>query len=104
MHTTILLGLLPNVTNVTQYAPIKAFAGNWFLLIGGALLLILAFVVFYLLKQLVANAIAGIIALLVLVYIFGIPIPLTPFIILVCVLGGLGGVGAVLIATFLGWI
>ncbi len=84
--------------------PIKCFQGNWGLLIGAAVLVVAAFVVFYILKQIVVNAILGIVALLVIVYLLGVPIPLNPLVILISVLGGLGGVAAVLIATYFGWL
>jgi hypothetical protein len=83
---------------------IKALQGNLGLVAGGIALLIVAFLIFYILKNFIANMIFGIVALLVIVYAFGVPIPLTPLVILVSVLGGLGGVGALLIATYLGWL
>jgi VIT1/CCC1 family predicted Fe2+/Mn2+ transporter len=94
---------LENVTGAAQQG-VQALIGNWGMLVGALILIAGAFVLMYVFKQLVANAIAGIIALLVIVYILGIPIPLTPLIMLVSVLGGLGGVGAVFIASFLGWL
>lgn len=84
-------------------AGLEAFAGNWQLLLGALLLIIVAFLVIYLLKQVIANAIIGIIALLIIKFVFKVPIPLTPLVILVTVLGGGGGVGALLIATYFGW-
>jgi uncharacterized membrane protein len=112
MIDSIILAL-PNISNASGVIgnatgaviePIKQFAGNWALLVGAAVLIVAAFVIFTLFKQVIANAILGIIALLVLVFVFGVPIPLSPLVILVSVLGGLGGVGAVLIATFFGWL
>ena len=94
---------LGNVTGAVGQG-IQSFAGNWSLLVGAAVLIVAAFVVIYVLKEVIANAIAGIVALLVIVYIFGVNIPLNALTILVSVLGGLGGVGALLIATFFGWI
>jgi len=82
---------------------LEAFVGNWQLLIGALLLIIVAFLAIYLLKQVIANAIIGIIALLIIRFVLGIPIPLTPLVVLVTVLGGAGGVGALLIATYFGW-
>jgi NAD/NADP transhydrogenase beta subunit len=102
---TIALNLAENLENATGVGQgVQALAGNWSLLIGAAVMIVGAFLLLYLLKQLVANAIAGIIALIVIVYILGIPIPMTPLVILVSILGGLGGVGAVLLASFLGWL
>jgi NAD/NADP transhydrogenase beta subunit len=102
---TLALNLAENLENATGVGQgVQALTGNWSLLVGAAVMIVGAFLLLYLLKQLVANAIAGIIALIVIVYILGIPIPMTPLIILVSILGGLGGVGAVLLASFLGWL
>jgi hypothetical protein len=105
----IVADILPNISmpeNVTGTIGqgIQTLAGNWTLLVGALVLIVASFVIIYMLKELVANAIAGIIALIIIVYILGIPIPLTPLVMLVSVLGGLGGVGAVLIASFMGWL
>ncbi len=101
--------LLENASNVTEEAEkvgegINALAGNWELLVGAAVLLIAAIIVVALFREVIANAIIGIIALLILKYLLGIPIPLTPLVILVTVLGGGGGVSALLIATYFGWL
>jgi len=100
------LNLAENLENVTGTVGqgVQTLAGNWSLLIGAVVLIVGAFLLLYLLKQLIANAIAGIVALIVIVYILGIPISMTPLVILVSILGGLGGVGAVLLASFLGWL
>ncbi len=95
------LGLLGNYSEVITNAP---FSFKWELLIGAAILLIAAFIVLYVLKNVIANAIVGIIAFLIIKYLFGVPIPITGLTILVTVLGGLGGVAALLIAVFLGWL
>jgi len=99
----IALNLAENVTGAVGQG-VQSLVGNWTLLVGAIVLIVAAFFVIYILKQLIANAIAGIVALLVIVYVLGIQIPLTPLVLLVSVLGGLGGVGAVLIASFLGWL
>ena len=98
--------LAENATGVAEVAGegVQALAGNWALLVGAIVLIVGAFFVLYVLKQLVANAIAGIIALLIMKYLLGIPLPMTPLVILISILGGLAGVGAVLIASFLGWL
>jgi len=100
------LSFLGNYSNCTTWMsdPVKCIQGNWMLLIGAIILIIGAFVVLYLFKQIIANAIVGIIILLIIVYVLGVPIPLTPLVILVSVLGGMGGVGAILIATYFGWL
>jgi len=55
-------------------------------------------------KNIIANAIGGIIALLLAKFVFGIAIPLNVLTILVTILGGLGGVAALLIAAYFGWL
>lgn len=102
---TAALNFAENVENTTGIVGqgVQALAGNWSLLIGAVVMIVAAFLLIYLLKELVANAIAGIVALLIIVYVLGVQIPLTPLVLLISILGGLGGVGAVLLATFLGW-
>lgn len=98
--------IMERMMNATEEveAGIEAFAGHWQLLIGALVLIIATVLVVYLLKQIVANAVIGVIALLFVRFVLGIPIPLTPLVILVSVLGGGGGVGALLIATYFGWL
>ena len=105
-ESCLALGLLGNFTNCTTWMsdPVKCVQGNWLLIIGAIILIVGAFIILYLFKQIIANAIVGIIALLIIVYLIGVPIPLTPLVILVSILGGLGGVAAILIATFFGWL
>ncbi len=92
--------------NVTEKVEpgLEAFTGNWQLILGALLLIIVSFVIIYLLKNIVVNAIIGIITLLFVRFVLGIPIPLTPLVVLVSVLGGAGGVAALLIAVFFGWL
>lgn len=94
---------LGNVTEDVGEA-VSGLAGNYGLIIGAAILIIAAFIVIFMLKNLIVNAIVGIIALLVIKFLLGVPIPLTGLVILVAVLGGLGGVAAIMIAAFLGWL
>lgn len=101
--------LIGNASNVTERAEavgegLEALAGNWQLLVGAVILIVAAIILIAVLKQVIANAIIGIIALLLLKYLIGIPIPLTPLVILVSVLGGPGGVGAILISVYFGWL
>lgn len=100
----VLLNLTENATGIAQTIGerLQAFAGDWTILLGAVVLVVAAFFVLVVMKQVIANAICGIVALLVLIYIFNIPIPLTTLTILVTVLGGLGGVGALLLTMFLG--
>lgn len=83
---------------------IKCFTGNAGVILTGILLLVAAFVVLYVFRQFLANAILGIIALLVVVYVLGLPVPLSPLAVIVSVLGGLGGVAALVIASYFGWL
>lgn len=99
----LLLGNLSNVTGqITN--EVSSLVGNWGLIVGAAILIVGAFIVLYLLKNLIANAVVGIVALLILKFVIGLQIDLSPLVILISVLGGMGGVAAVLIATFLGWL
>ena len=84
--------------------PVKCFQGDPTIAVAAIVLIILAFMIFKLLKNLVINSIAGIAVLLLLVYFFNVPIPLNGLVILVSVFGGVGGVGALLIAMFMGWL
>ena len=96
------LTTLANATSIGE--TVGSMAGNWTLLIGAAVLIIATFIIIYLVKNLVANAIGGIIALLIAKYILGVAIPLNGLTILVTIFGGLGGVAALLIAMFFGWL
>lgn len=96
------LATLANISNVGE--TVTSVAGNWTYLIAGIVLLIAAFIVIYFVKNLVANAIGGIIALLVAKFIFGVAIPLNGLTIVVTIFGGLGGVAALFLAAFFGWI
>lgn len=107
--STLLLTLsivLQNTTNGNQTGPglASTLAGNWGLIVGAVILFIGAFIFLFVLKHIIANAIVGIFALLIIKFLLGVDIPLSPFVILVSVLGGLGGVAAVLIGGFLGWL
>lgn len=98
-----------NASNVTGGAEkvsesLKALTGNWEILVAAIALIIITILILVMFEDIIGNAILGIIALLILKYALGIPIPLTPLVILITVLGGMGGVGALLIATFFGWL
>lgn len=95
---------LGNVTAGVAGEALKALQGNFGLLIGGALLIIATFVIFHLFKNITANAIMGIVALLVVKFLIIPDFPLTPLTIIVSALGGLGGLGALLISLFFGWL
>jgi len=92
--------------NVTQEVGEKVsnLSGNWGLIIGAAVLIVAFFIVIFMLKNIIVNAIIGIIALLIIKFVLGVPIPLNGLVILVAILGGLGGVAAILLAGFFGWL
>lgn len=81
-----------------------SWAGKWELLVGAAILVILAYVLIRLVRNMLANSITGIVIFLILKYVFGIAIPTTLFTIIVIVLGGVGGLAAILIGMFFGWV
>ncbi|MEM0372445.1 MAG: hypothetical protein QXO69_01190 [archaeon] len=97
-----ILALDLNATNVGS--AVGSLAGRWELVVGAVILVIGAFVILYFLKNIIANAIVGFIALLAAKFIFGIAIPLNGVTILVTLLGGLGGVAALFLAYFFGWL
>ncbi|MEM4221923.1 MAG: hypothetical protein QW097_00630 [archaeon] len=96
------LDVLSNgLENVSIQNPL---VGNANLIFGAIIFLIAAFILIYIFKHLIANAIAGIIGILLIKFLFFPQIPLNGLTLLISALGGLGGVAAVLIAVFLGWI
>lgn len=92
---------LPDVGNATEAVGLR---GNWLYVAVGIGLLIATFAIIYLFKHFLANMIGGLIALVALKFLFNIDIPITGLTILVTILGGLGGVGALLIAAVFGWL
>ncbi|GEM_PF-2706280 len=98
-------GLIGNTTNVTGQvgAAVRSLAGDWTLLLGALVLIGIFIFVTFILKQLIANVVVGVIALLVIRYLLGYPIEISALTILIAALGGAGGAAAILIATFLGW-
>ena len=83
---------------------VTKMAGNWSLVIGAVILLVGFFIVLYVLKNIIANAVTGIIVFLIVKYLLGVAIPINGLTILVTIFGGLGGVAALLIAAFFGWL
>ena len=79
-------------------------AGDWSLLIWAIVLIAATFIFLWVFKQIIANTVAGIIAFLIFKFLLGISLPINGLTILVTVLGGLGGVAALLIAVFFGWL
>ncbi len=90
-----------NITQVTE--PIKAFTGHWGLLIGAVILIVGFFLFLKFLKNIIANVIIGIIGLLILKFVLGIPVPLTnPLVILIVAVTGIPGLAVVMLAIFFG--
>lgn len=83
---------------------ISNIEGNYTYLLLGVAFLIITFAIIWLFKQFIANMISGLIALFVLNFIFNVGIPINGLTILVSIMGGLGGVGALLIAAVFGWL
>jgi len=109
MFLDIAAGLIENGTNILENGIegvdfLSFLPGDWSLIIWAIVLIAAAFIFVWVFKQVIANTIAGIIAFIIFTFVFGIPIPLNPLTILVTVLGGLGGVAALLIAVFFGWL
>lgn len=83
---------------------IGSIKGQYNYLILGAIFIFITFALIWLFKQFIANAITGLIALVVVKFLLGISIPINGLTILVTILGGIGGVGALIIAAVFGWI
>jgi len=103
MFLDIAAGLVENAS-LGGTGLLESLAGDWTLMIWAVALIVGAFIFLWVFKQVIANTIAGIIAFIIFTFILGIPIPLTPLTVLVTVLGGLGGVAALLISVFFGWL
>lgn len=80
----------------------KSIAGNYWLVLAGVALLVLAFILFSMLKQIVVNSVVGLIALAALKYAFGVDIPLSVAVVASVALFGLAGLGVMLILMFFG--
>lgn len=76
--------------------------GNLNLLVIGILLLAFAFFFLRVIKNLVANAILGLLALFALKFILGIAIPINIATLLVSAIFGLAGVGSLALLYFFG--
>ena len=78
--------------------------GDWSLVIWAIVLIVGFIILIFVFKHFIANLIAGLVAFAVLVFVFGIPIPITALTVMVTIFGGLGGVGALVVSVFFGWI
>lgn len=89
---------LPNVEAVTS-----SIAGNWSWLVIGIVLFIAAAVLIFFLKNIVGNAILGLIGWGILTYFFHVSLPFWPSLI-VSAIFGLAGLGAMVVLGFLGFV
>jgi hypothetical protein len=80
----------------------KSIAGNYWFVLAGIALLVLAFILFSMLKQIIVNSVVGLIALAALKYVLGIDIPLNIAVVASVALFGLAGLGMLLILMFFG--
>ena len=74
---------------------------NYLYLLAGIILIIIAIIIFGLLKNILLNSILGALGFLISYFIFGIKLPLLPTIIVSAVFG-LAGLGAMLVLRFFG--
>ncbi len=79
----------------------NTISGNISWLLIGIVLFAAAAVVIYFLKNFIANAILGIIGWAVLTYVFHVPLPFLPSL-LISAIFGLAGLGAMVVLAFLG--
>ncbi len=78
-----------------------SLAGNPAILIGGIVLVIAAFVIFFFLKKIIINSILGIAAWAILTFVFQVEMPFIPSL-AISVIFGLAGIGAMLVMKFFG--
>jgi hypothetical protein len=94
-------GILQDITNATG-TTVPSLEGNLGVALGGAILVIAAFIFYKVVKDLLANVIIGAIALIIVTQVLKVGIPLNVATILVSLIFGIGGVGALMILTYLG--
>lgn len=85
------------VAEASSYLP----QGDLGTLLLGALLVIVALVVIFVLKRILENAIIGTLGFLILKFVLGVNVPFIPGLI-ISLLFGLGGLGVLLILHFFG--
>ncbi len=78
-----------------------SFAGEPAVLVIGILLIVGAVAIFFFLKKIIANTIAGLVVLAIIYFVFKISLPLLPTL-AVTVVFGLAGIGSMLVLHFLG--
>jgi len=96
MQTIVLAGEVVNTANATDF-----LTGNWQLLFAGIALIIIAAIIFTMLKKIIVNSILGIICWALLVFVLGMDLQWIPTLV-VSALFGLAGIGVILILKFLG--
>ena len=94
-------GLVEDLTNTTGTG-LPSLQGNTAALVGGAVLVVAAFIIWKIMKDLLANVIIGAIGLIIVTQVFRMDIPLNVATIIVSLVFGIGGVGALLLLTYLG--
>jgi len=75
--------------------------GNPAVLIGGLVLVVAAIVIFFFIKKILVNSALGIIAWLLLTFVFQVELPFVPSL-AVSIIFGLAGIGAMLVLKFFG--
>lgn len=96
-----LSGILEDITNATGPG-FPSLQGNLGIAIGGAILVVAAFIFYKVVKDLLANVIVGAIALIIVTQVLKVGIPINVATIVVSLVFGIGGVGALMILTYLG--
>ncbi|MDO8427849.1 MAG: hypothetical protein Q7S92_01420 [Candidatus Diapherotrites archaeon] len=86
--------------NLTQ-SQLTSWAGNHWILIAGIVLVVLAVIVLFLVRQILINSVLGLIVFAIAKFVFNIDLPLIPSLILSIVFG-LAGIGCLLVLKFLG--
>ena len=76
-------------------------AGNPTILAAGIVLIIAAVLIFVFLKKIVVNSIAGLIVWAIVSFVFHIELPFIPSLV-ISIVFGLAGIGALLLAKFMG--
>lgn len=92
--------LLLQATNTSQTIA-NSVSGDWSWLIIGIVLVVGAFLVFMMLKNIVVNTILGLIGWGIAVYVFNIQLPFWASLV-VSAIFGLAGLGAMIVLAFLG--
>ena len=88
------------ITNTAGNA-VNLLAGNFQLLAAGICLIIIAFILVLMVKRIIVNSILGLIAWALIVFVLKIDLQLIPTLV-ISVIFGLAGVGAVLLLKFFG--